>query len=79
MGLWRSSRLGLKGKLPQGMGDNVRTCRKKRVKGLSLAGHEEVPRAFGLRTGDHSDTVDGAGNYKRPAQLSTDYWEKLGL
>ena len=37
-------------------------------KGLSLVGHEEVPRGFGLRTGDCGDTADGAGDCGRPAQ-----------
>ena len=37
------------------------------MKGLLLVGHEEVPRGFGVRTGDRSDTVDGAGNHGRPA------------
>ena len=35
---------------------------RKRVKGLWLAGHEEVPLSFGLKTGDLGDTADGAGN-----------------
>ena len=51
---------------------------KEGVQGLSLASHEEVPRGFGLRTGDRSDTADGAGNRGRPAWPSTDYWEELG-
>ena len=51
---------------------------KKGVKGLLLASHKEVPCGFGLRTGDHCNTVDGAGNCGRPAQPSTDYWEELG-
>ena len=33
----------------------------------TLAGHEEVPRGFGLRIGDRGDTADGAGNHRRPA------------
>ena len=35
---------------------------RKGVKGLLLVGHEKVPCGFGLRTGDPSDTADGAGN-----------------
>ena len=38
------------------------------MKGLSLAGHVEVPR--GLRTGDHSNTADGSGNLGRPALIT---------
>ena len=34
------------------------------MKGLSLACHEKVPCDFGLRTGDHSDTGDGAGDWR---------------
>ena len=49
---------------------------RKGVKELLLAGHEEVPRGFGLRTGDFGDTAVGAGNLGRPAQMSTDYWEE---
>ena len=41
-------------------------------KGLLLAGHKKVPHDFRLRTGDHSDTADYAGNLKRPAQRSMD-------
>ena len=40
---------------------------RKGVKGFSLVGHEKVPRGFGLRTRDPSDTADGAGNCGRPA------------
>ena len=35
---------------------------RKGVKGLLPVGEEEVPCGFGLRTGDTSDTADGAGN-----------------
>ena len=49
---------------------------RKVVKGLSLVGHEEVPCGFGLRTRDPGDTADGAGDCRRSAQLSTDYWEE---
>ena len=43
-------------------------------------GHEKVPREFGLRTGDPGgNTAGGAGNYGRPDQLSTDYWEEPGV
>ena len=37
------------------------------MKGLLLVGHERVQCGFGLRTGDPSDTADGAGNRGRPA------------
>ena len=47
-------------------------------KGLLLAGHKKVPHDFRLRTGDHSDTADYAGNLKRPAQRSMDDWEEMG-
>ena len=50
---------------------------RKGVKELSLVGHEEVPRGFGLRTGDPCDTADGAGDCWRPAQQSMDCWEGL--
>ena len=65
------------------MGDNEGTMRdhvgRKGVKGLSLVGHEKLPRGFGLRTGDHGgDTADGAGDNGRPAQPSLDYEEELG-
>ena len=40
------------------------------MKGLLPAGHEGVPRGFGLRTGDRGDTAGGAGDCGRPAQLS---------
>ena len=50
------------------MRDNVG---RERVKGLSLVGHEEVPRGFGLITGDPSDTADGDGDCRRPAQPNT--------
>ena len=46
--------------------------RSRGVKGLLLAGHEEVPHGFGLRTGDLGDTAVGAGNHGRPIQLSID-------
>ena len=46
---------------------------QKGVEGPLPAGHEGVPRGFGLKTGDHGDTADGAGDHGRPAQLSTDY------
>ena len=69
-----SSRLGCKLKAGHHVGqrldreDNVRPHAKKRGKGLSLVGHERVPRGFGLRTGDHGgDTADGAGNLGRAA------------
>ena len=40
----------------------------------------EVPRGFGLRTGDQDgDTAGGSGDCGRPAQLSTDYWEEPGV
>ena len=52
---------------------------RKGVKGLSLVGHEEVPRGFGLRTGDRSETADGAEDRGRPAQSSTDYWQEPGV
>ena len=52
---------------------------RKGVKGLSLVGHDEVPHGFGLRTRDHSVTADGAGDFGRPAQLSMDDWEELGV
>ena len=29
-------------------------------------GHEKVPHGFRLRTGDPGNTVDGAGNLRRP-------------
>ena len=42
---------------------------RKGVKGLLLVGHEKVPCGFGIRTGDPSNTADGAGNQGRlPAQ-----------
>ena len=34
---------------------------RKGVKGLSLVGHEEVPRGFGLRTGDSSSNQQHSG------------------
>ena len=40
---------------------------RKGVKGLLLVGHERVQCGFGLRTGDPSDTADGAENRGRPA------------
>ena len=40
---------------------------RKGVKALSLVGREGVLCGFGLRTGDHGDTADGAGNHGRPA------------
>ena len=40
---------------------------RKGAKGLSLVGHDKVPRGFRLRTGDASDTADGVGNSRRPA------------
>ena len=43
------------------------TVARKGVKGLLLLGHQKVPRGFGLRTGDPSDTAGGAGNRRRPA------------
>ena len=51
---------------------------RKEVKKLSLVGHEEVPHGFGLRTRDQGNTADDAGNCRRPAQLSMDYWEEPG-
>ena len=51
---------------------------RKGVKGLSLVGHEKVPCGFGLRTGDRSNTADGAGNCGKPAPPSTDDWEGPG-
>ena len=42
------------------------TVERKGVKGLSLVGQEKVPHGFRLRTGDPSDTADGAGNRGRP-------------
>ena len=33
------------------------------MKGLSLAGHEEVSHGFGLRTGDGSETADDAVDF----------------
>ena len=45
---------------------------RKGVEGLSLVSHEKVPRGFGLRTGDCSDTADGAGDCGELAQLSID-------
>ena len=42
---------------------------RKGVKGLLLLGQEKVPHGFGLRTGDPSDTADGAGTKGgRPAK-----------
>ena len=41
------------------------------MKGLSLVGQEEMPHGVGLRTGGWGDTADGAGDCRRPAQLST--------
>ena len=39
------------------------------MKGLLLLGQEKVPHGFGLRTGDPSDTADGAGTKGgRPAK-----------
>ena len=44
---------------------------QKGMEGPSPApSHKDVPHSFGLRTGDHSDTADGAGNHGRPAQPS---------
>ena len=40
-------------------------------------GHEKVPHGFGLRTGDHGDTADGAGSGK-PAQTSKDLLRGIG-
>ena len=40
---------------------------RKRVKGLLLVGHENVPCGFQLRTGDPGDIADGDGNRERPA------------
>ena len=52
---------------------------RKGVKVLPLVGYEEVPCGFGLRTGGHGNIADGAGDCRRPAQLSTDYWEEPGV
>ena len=51
---------------------------KKAVKRLSLMDHKEVPRSFGLRTGDPRDTAGGVGNLGGPAQRSTGYWKEPG-
>ena len=49
------------------------------MKGLSLVGHEKVPRGFGLRTGDPGDTADGVGNRGRPANQARITEENRGL
>ena len=51
---------------------------KRRGESLSLVGYEKVPRGFGLRTGDPSNTTDGAGNHGEACQPSMDYWEESG-
>ena len=51
---------------------------RKGVKGLTLAGHQEVLCGFGLRTGDCGNTADGAGDCGRLAQPITGYWEEPG-
>ena len=52
---------------------------RKRVKGLSLVGHEEVLHGFGLIPVDSGETADGGGDCGRHAQLSTDYWVEPGV
>ena len=48
-GYGRGSRLGFKVKVATMWGGgNVRPCRKERVKGLLLVGHEKVSCGFGL-------------------------------
>ena len=52
------------------------------MKRLLLVGHEEVPHGFRLRTGDHSETADGAGDCRRPAsraQVTGRNWELAEL
>ena len=62
------------------MQDNERgqwgLVQKEGGKRTLLAGHKEVPRGFGLRTRDHGNTVCGAGDHRKTAQLSTDDCEE---
>ena len=60
------------------MGGNVVLWKEKEVKGLLLAGHEEVPHGSGLRTGGCDDTADAAEDRGSPAQLSAGYREEPG-
>ena len=39
-------------------------------------GHEEVPRGFGLRTGNWGDTADGSGNCGETCSAEYSYWEE---
>ena len=54
---------------------------RKGVKGFVLVVHEKVPHGFALSSGDGSGsgTADVAVDCGRPAQLTMDYWEELGV
>ena len=56
-----------------------RDAGRKRVKGLLLVGHENVPCGFELRTGDPGDIADGAGNRERPASQAWITGKNQGL
>ena len=56
-----------------------RAVGRKGVKGLLPVGQVKVPHGFGLRTGDPSNTADGAGTRGRPASRARITGKKLGL